>query len=466
MNFKKPNNENAPSFFPPLFLQRRAFILKTLKNADVESIVEIGCGEGQVLSSFCQPAAHLDDFPTQLPPLKDSPSYLSKLERINSLLSTLPRDQDLGKDLHLRRIAGLDIDASALGHAKAATAPTALPSLTAEEELSGLIRQPLRWEDLKVELWHGSLDVYNGNLAGYDAFVATEVVEHLPDGVLSKFGRVILGRYHPRIAIITTPDYDFREHFPKSDQDSHYYPDPTKRTDCIFRHSDHQFEFTGTEFKDWCNNLAKEYDYDVAFSGVGDISTFKPNTPEPTGQCASQCVVFTAKPIDAHDRSPRSPLPSALPFFSPESRSLNLDAKFQHSLQYTHQYPVLPCANRPQSPMKIRKVLEIVLERMGTNEVSLREIWLRAVISKTCGGLVSKLFEAVLDDDTDMWDLQVVDPICAGLEGIMLIHRSTKQDTVMAEPPTVRDKASLDTIDWPISDAKRSRVDADQGGWD
>jgi len=65
-----------------------------------------------------------------------------------------------------------------------------------------------------------------------------------------------------------------------------------------------------------------------------------------------------------------------------------------------------------------------------------------------------------------MWDLQVVDPICAGLEGIMLIHRSTKQDTVMAEPPTVRDKASLDTIDWPISDAKRSRVDADQGGWD
>lgn len=101
---------------------------------------------------------------------------------MNSLLSKLPPGDALSKDLHLKRIVGLDVDLSALQQAVKVTAPHPIPILSEEDEISGLSRSELRWEPLKVELWQGSLDVYNGSLMGYEAFVATEVVEHLPDG--------------------------------------------------------------------------------------------------------------------------------------------------------------------------------------------------------------------------------------------------------------------------------------------
>ena len=87
------------------------------------------------MPALCQPAAHLED-----------PEFI--------LASLGSSTTEPTKELHLTRIAGLDIDAAALSRAKIATAPSTTV-LTEEEEISGLKRSDLRWEALDVKLWLG-----------------------------------------------------------------------------------------------------------------------------------------------------------------------------------------------------------------------------------------------------------------------------------------------------------------------
>ncbi|KAG2749524.1 hypothetical protein P692DRAFT_20953293 [Suillus brevipes Sb2] len=58
------------SFFPPLYLQRRIWVLDILCREQVTEIVDIGCGEGQLLAVLCQPAPSLPH-----PDASTSPSH-------------------------------------------------------------------------------------------------------------------------------------------------------------------------------------------------------------------------------------------------------------------------------------------------------------------------------------------------------------------------------------------------------
>ena len=83
---------------------------------------------------------------------------------------------------------------------------------------------------------------------------------------------MVLGVYHPYLLLITTPSYTFNARFtapdaPRSARSG--YLDPTKRTDRIFRHHDHKFEWTPEEFTAWCNAVGETWGYDVEVSGVG-----------------------------------------------------------------------------------------------------------------------------------------------------------------------------------------------------
>lgn len=136
------------------------------------------------------------------PPDQDNPRTIAAHEKLQQLTHKASQSE---KQLHLRRLAGLDIRPDLLDLAAKATAPVSRPLVSSangdsEGPAEGIganlsTRQPLRWEPLLVELWQGSLDVYNENLDGYECFIATEVVEHLPNPVLSNFGTVVLGRY-------------------------------------------------------------------------------------------------------------------------------------------------------------------------------------------------------------------------------------------------------------------------------
>ncbi len=81
----------------------------------------------------------------------------------------------------------------------------------------------------------------------------------------------MLGRLRPKLLLVTTPNYAFHVHFNR-DPHNHGdpgFPDPTGKTSRRFRHSDHKFEWTTAEFRQWCHRIAKEYGYQVEVGGVG-----------------------------------------------------------------------------------------------------------------------------------------------------------------------------------------------------
>lgn len=248
----------------------------------------------------------------------------------------LPPARKEDKELHLRRIAGLDIVQSHLQEAIRSTAPVLAPvasTSTDTDPFSSHFKERERWEDLRLEFWHGSLDVYNDSLDNYEAFVLTEVIEHLPERTLAKFPDIVFGNYRPRIVVVTTPNYDFNRFFEldrdrkakhrareerrrrreqegsrsadvsgtsakhsngkgkarKDDDDDDVevldkageeeesrrsFMDPTGRTERCFRDDDHQFEWSQAEFRTWCDSITSKFEYTVELSGVGSLRNY------------------------------------------------------------------------------------------------------------------------------------------------------------------------------------------------
>ncbi|PWN87688.1 hypothetical protein FA10DRAFT_255243, partial [Acaromyces ingoldii] len=126
-----------------------------------------------------------------------------------------------------------------------------------------------RFRAMRVRILQGSLAQFDSRLRGLDAIVAAEVIEHLDEATLEAFGRVVLGRYRPNKLLVTTPNYAFNCNFPGADTRQGFYKDVTGRTDRWFRHDDHRFEFTPSEFSAWCDALAAREGYDVEVGGIG-----------------------------------------------------------------------------------------------------------------------------------------------------------------------------------------------------
>src|SRR5690606_11433778 len=108
----------------------------------------------------------------------------------------------------------------------------------------------------RIELIHGSLLYRDKRLERFDAAVVVEVIEHLDPPRLAAFERVLFERARPGTIVLTTPNREYNvlwESLPAG----------------TFRHSDHRFEWSRSEFEDWARGVATRHDYAVRFVAVG-----------------------------------------------------------------------------------------------------------------------------------------------------------------------------------------------------
>ena len=119
------------------------------------------------------------------------------------------------KDRSIREIFGMDVSFRAL---EAARRRLRLDRASATKQE-------------RVKLIHGSLIYRDSRIEGYDAAVATEVIEHLEPSRLEMFARVVFEFAVPATVILTTPNREYNQLFP--------FLTPGQP-----RHLDHRFEWT------------------------------------------------------------------------------------------------------------------------------------------------------------------------------------------------------------------------------
>jgi 3' terminal RNA ribose 2'-O-methyltransferase Hen1 len=124
----------------------------------------------------------------------------------------------------------------------------------------------------RLKIFQSALTYRDDRLAGLDAAVLMEVIEHVDPERLPALGRAVFGFAAPGAVIVTTPNAEYNKHYGNL---------PVAK----MRHPDHRFEWTRTEFATWAHAVARDYGYQVAFRPVGPED---PDDGPPT-----QLAVFT-----------------------------------------------------------------------------------------------------------------------------------------------------------------------------
>jgi 3' terminal RNA ribose 2'-O-methyltransferase Hen1 len=108
----------------------------------------------------------------------------------------------------------------------------------------------------RIKLIHGSLMYRDQRLTGFDAAAVVEVIEHLDPPRLSALERVLFEFARPKSVVMTTPNQEYNANWESL---------PAGK----FRHADHRFEWTRSEFQDWARRVAERYGYSVRFLSIG-----------------------------------------------------------------------------------------------------------------------------------------------------------------------------------------------------
>ncbi|OKK22704.1 methyltransferase type 12 [Streptomyces sp. CB00455] len=124
----------------------------------------------------------------------------------------------------------------------------------------------------RVRLVQGSLAYTDKRLAGYDAAVLSEVIEHMDPERLPALEYAVFGSARPRTVLVTTPNAEYNVRWESLPADQ-------------VRHGDHRFEWTRGQFRAWAGRIALRHGYGVEFVPVGDDD---PEVGPPT-----QMAVFT-----------------------------------------------------------------------------------------------------------------------------------------------------------------------------
>jgi len=168
-------------------------------------------------------------------------------------------------DRAFEEIAGVDVSHRALQ--------------IAQERLR-LDRLPDR-QRARLKLIHGSLMYRDKRLANFEAATVIEVIEHLDQPRLAAFERVLFEFARPETVVLTTPNVEYNARFETL---------PAGK----FRHKDHRFEWTRTQFQEWANSMAARFAYRVRFLPVGPEDT-------PLG-APTQMAIFNREQVQTASR--------------------------------------------------------------------------------------------------------------------------------------------------------------------
>jgi 3' terminal RNA ribose 2'-O-methyltransferase Hen1 len=109
----------------------------------------------------------------------------------------------------------------------------------------------------RLSLIQSSVTYRDQRLAGLDALVLMEVIEHIDQPRLAALERTVFAEARPRRVVVTTPNSEYNIRF------EFLVPG-------TMRHRDHRFEWTRPEFAGWAQRVATENGYDVRFLPVGE----------------------------------------------------------------------------------------------------------------------------------------------------------------------------------------------------
>jgi 3' terminal RNA ribose 2'-O-methyltransferase Hen1 len=197
----------------PLAVQRREAILALLRELGTKRVGDFGCGTG-VLTKALLAEPHID------------------------------------------KVVAVDVSARALQLAARNLNLDRMPDAQRE----------------RLTIFQSALTYRDDRLAGLDAAVLMEVIEHVDPERLPALERAVFGFAAPAAVLVTTPNAEYNPHF-------------ATLAEGAKRHPDHRFEWTRAQFRAWAENAAHAHGYQVRFLPVGPEH---PKAGPPT-----QLAVFT-----------------------------------------------------------------------------------------------------------------------------------------------------------------------------
>lgn len=180
-----------------LAVERRTTVADVLRELGARRIADVGCGEGALVG-------------------------------------------ELLKDPMIGELIGTDVSVRALIAAKRRLHYDDLPD---------------RQRD-RLKFLQSSVTYADERLAGLDAVVLMEVVEHVDPPRLPALADSVFRAARPAAVVVTTPNSEYNVRFPSL---------PAGK----FRHPDHRFEWTREEFRTWSQQVADRFGYSVQFRPVG-----------------------------------------------------------------------------------------------------------------------------------------------------------------------------------------------------
>lgn len=182
----------------PLRVQRRDAVMGVIHEVGARRVVDLGCGSGYYLAALLA-----DPSITEIVGVDVSPSVLTLAER----------------RLHLDR--------------------------RSDRQRS------------KLTLRQSSVTYRDDQLAGFDAILLIEVIEHLEPDRIASLEASVFGAARPTHVVMTTPNREYNPIYGLEDGQ--------------LRHGDHRFEWTRAEFADWAEGTAARHGYRVQFRPIGSV---------------------------------------------------------------------------------------------------------------------------------------------------------------------------------------------------